>query len=120
MDYEYKTGEVGLKIKSASSMAKCIAILRKYNPVSMAEIKNAIETGEYVLTCSYISHPGIRKIRKCYDELVKSGQEVEIYEHDRLTTRELISNLIASHRKTEREVREQMEEEALADENNEE
>ncbi|OQA25362.1 MAG: hypothetical protein BWY61_01019 [Firmicutes bacterium ADurb.Bin354] len=41
MDFE--VGIIGLKIKSAGSIAKCIAIIRKYNPISMAEIKNAIE-----------------------------------------------------------------------------
>ncbi len=36
---DYQIGIIGLKIKSAGSVAKCIAIIRKYNPVSMGEIK---------------------------------------------------------------------------------
>ncbi len=108
---EYQAGQIGLKIKSTGSIAKCIAILRKYNPISMAEIKKAIETNNYVLTCSYISHPGVRMIRKCYDELTKAGITVEIYERDRLTDREYISNLIGSHRQTEREVAAQVDRE---------
>ncbi len=108
---DYKVGQIGLKIKSAGSLAKCIAIIRKYNPVSMAEIKKAIDANDYVLTCSYISHPGVRSIRKCYDELTKIGADVEIYEHDKLSSREFISNLIGSHRQTEREVAEQIEKE---------
>ena len=37
-------------------MAKSISIIRKYNPVAMGEIKKAIESKGYVLTCPYISH----------------------------------------------------------------
>ncbi len=115
MEYEYKPGNIALKVKSTSSMAKSISIIRKYNPVSMAVIKSAIESGEYVLSCPYISHPGVRMIRKCYDELIKAGNIVEIYEHDRLTTREIISNIINSHRQTEREVRAQVDAEVAAE-----
>ena len=115
MEYEFKPGKIGLKIKSTHSTAKCIAIIRKYNPISMGEIKKAIESSEYVLTCPYISHPGVRMIRKCYDELSKAGIEVDIYEHERLTDRELLSNLIASHRQTEREVRAQVDAEVDAE-----
>ena len=118
MDYDdFEIGEIGIKIKNAPSMAKCISIIRKYNPVSMGEIKKNIESDNYVLTCSYISHPGVRKIRKCYDELRKAGIEADLYEDDELTDRELISNLISSHRQTEREVREQVDAEVAADQN---
>ena len=79
------------------------------------KVKKAIESSEYVLTCPYISHPGVRMIRKCYDELSKAGIEVDIYEHERLTDRELLSNLIASHRQTEREVRAQVDAEVDAE-----
>jgi len=58
MEYEFKPGKIALKIISTPSMAKCISIIRKYNPISMGEIKKAIESAEYVLTCPYISHPG--------------------------------------------------------------
>ncbi len=71
-----------------------------------------------MLTCSYISHSGVRSIRKCYDELTKIGAEVEIYEHEELSSREFLSNLIGSHRQTEREVGEQIERE-VAEEGNE-
>ncbi len=118
MEYEYKPGYVGIKIKTTPSIAKSISVIRKYNPISMAEIKKNIETDEYVLICPYTSHPGIRMIRKCFDELVKAGNDVEIYEHDRLTTRELLSNLISSHRQTEREVRAQVDAEVASEEGN--
>ena len=113
---EYSVGVIGLKIKSTPSIAKTISIIRKYRFVSMAEIKAAIESGEYVLSCSCISHSGVRTIRKCYDELTKSGTEVEIYERDELISRELISNLIASHRQTEIEVEAAVDAEVAAEE----
>ena len=114
---DFEVGEIGLKIKSTPSMAKCIAIMRKYNPASMADIQNAIEHNDYVLTCSYISHPGVRMIRRCFDELTKAGIEAELYARDKLSSRELISNLITSHRQTEREVQAQVNTEAIAEEN---
>ena len=49
MDYVFTPGYVGIKIKKTTSIAKSISIIRKYNPVSMAEIKTAIESNEYVL-----------------------------------------------------------------------
>ncbi len=114
MDYEYTVGILGLKIKSTSSMAKCISIVRKYNPVSMADIKSAIESSRYIFTTTVISHSGVRKLSKCYDELVKSGADVEIFERDKPITRELISNLISSHRHTDCEVRAQVDAEVAA------
>lgn len=74
----------------------------------MSVIKSVIESQEYVLEHSVLSTPGIRAARKCYDELVKAGNEVEIYERDLLISREILSNLINSHRLTEREVRVQV------------
>jgi hypothetical protein len=116
MDYEYTVGILGLKIKSTSSMAKCISIVRKYNPISMADIKSTIESGNYIFTTTVISHSGVRTLRKCYDELVKSGADVEIFERGKPITRELVSNLISSHRQTEREVRAQVDAEVAAEE----
>ncbi len=90
--------KIGLIIKSTESTAKCISIIRKYNPVSIGEIKGAIEAGHFVFWCKYTSDSGIRKVRRCYDELVKSGAVVEIYEDGDLSTRELISNLIDTYK----------------------
>ena len=115
MDYEYTVGILGLKIKSPTSMAKCISIVRKYNPISMTDIKNAIESGNYIFTTTVISHTGARTLRKLYDELIKSGADVEIYERDKPITRELVSNLISSHRHTDREVRAQVDAEVAAE-----
>ena len=64
----------------------------------MAEIKNAIDAGHFVFDSDYIDDSGIRRVRRCYDELLKAGAKVEIYEDGNLTTREFISNLLGSYK----------------------
>ena len=95
----YPLDRIGLVIKSTNSVAKCIAIIRKYNPISMAEIKKAMDTEQFVFDCEYSDDIGVRKVRKCYDELVKSGATVEIYADSFPSSREFISNLLGSYRK---------------------
>ena len=80
----------------------------------MADIKSAIESSRYIFTTTVISHSGVRKLSKCYDELVKGGADVEIFERDKPITRELISNLLSSHRHTDCEVRAQVDAEVAA------
>lgn len=113
--YQYTPGNVCLKIISMPSSAKCIKILRKYNNVSISNLLNSIKNNDYILCYPYISHSGIRKIRNCYDELVNSGIEVEIYEHNRLTSREFLSNLIESHNITDLEIQSAIEHEITND-----
>ena len=96
-------GNIALKVKATGSLAKCISILRKYNPGSIAEIKTAIESNDYVLSYRYTSDSGIRKIRRCYDELTKNGFEAELFEHDKLTDHELLTNLLNTYREIEEE-----------------
>ena len=119
MDYftDYK---IGLVLKSYDSVAKCISIIRKYTPASIAEIKSAIDTGDFVFCCEYTSDSGVRKVRRCYDELVKTGATVEIYEDGRLTTREFISNLLNSYHEIEKETQDQIDAEVAAEGGNEE
>ena len=112
---EFIPGYIGLKIKQHSSIAKCISIIRKYNSASMHEIKSAIESNNYVLSCRYTDDSGLRKIRKCYDELSRNGIVANIYEHDELTTREFISNLINTYREIEKETQEMIDAEVAAE-----
>ena len=95
---EFIPGKIGLKSKTPTSMAKYISILRKYNPISISEIKTAIDTRQFVFDCEYTDDAGLRRVRRCYDELTKAGNTVEIYEDGNLTTREFISNLLGSYR----------------------
>ena len=111
----YPEDRIGLVIKSANSVAKCISIIRKYNLVSMSEIKTAIENSSFVFDCDYISNSGIRKVRRCYDELIKAGAAVEIYEDGDLTTREFISNLLDSYQEIDKEIQDQIDAEVVAE-----
>ena len=113
--YDDPEGRIGLVIKSAGSIAKCISIVRKYNPVSMSDIKTAIESKAFVFDCDYTSESGIRKIRRCYDELIKAGAAVEIYEDGDLTTREFISNLVNTYREIDREIQDQIDAEIASE-----
>ncbi len=111
----YPEDRIGLVIKSADSVAKCISIIRKYNPISMFEIKTAIEKKAFVYDCDYTNDSGVRKARRCYDELVRAGATVEIYEDGDLTTREFISNLLNSYREIDKEIQNQIDAEVAID-----
>ncbi len=100
---------IGLKVISYNSITKVISILRKYTNASMSDIKSAIEQGNLAYEQSYFNHSGVRKVRKCYDELAKAGITCEIYDElDEVISREILSNLINSQRYTEMEVRAQV------------
>jgi len=106
---DYVPGYIGLKITYVPSLAKCISIMRKYSSASMSEIRKHIENSEYILLSESINTSGIKKIRKCYDELLKNDISAEIYERyetDELISRQLLSNLIESHHITANEVAE--------------
>lgn len=111
MDYNIED-TIGLVINQPCSMAKCISVLRKYNPLSISDYKSAIESGEYVFYCDYTDDSGLRKLRRCYDELKKEGLNVEIYEQGDLTTREFISNLLRTYHEIELETQTMMDIEA--------
>ncbi len=111
----YPEDRIGLVVKSADSVAKCISIIRKYNPISMSEIKTAIESNSFVFDCDYTNNSAVRKVRRCYDELVKVGATVEIYEDGDLTTREFISNLMNSYQEIDKEIQDQIDAEVAAE-----
>ena len=75
-----------------------------------------IDSGKYVFDCDYTDDVELRKVRRCYDELVKSGAVVEIYEHQRLTTRQFISNLLGTYKAIERETQREIDAEVAAEE----
>lgn len=106
-----------IKVTNYSTISKPISIIRKYSKAPIGEIRSAIDQGKGVLEYSYLSHSGIRKIAKCYDELLKAGVTCEIYdEFEELISRDILSNLINFHKETEREVQEQLDEEADSEE----
>ncbi|MBR6879815.1 MAG: hypothetical protein IKN14_01885 [Clostridiales bacterium] len=104
---------IGLRITGYDSLAKCIAVLRKYTgDLSISELQKRIDNHENAVECSRIVEKDVRKINRCYKELVKSGAEVEIYDSGRRSSHQQLLNLIGSHIETAREVMEQMDSEA--------
>ena len=87
---------------------------------SMSEIKTAMESKSFVFDCDYTNNSGVRKVRRCFDELVKAGAAVEIYEDGDLTTRDFISNLLNSYQEIDREIQDQIDAEVAAEGGNEE
>ena len=108
---------MALKVKKYSSIAKVISILRKYSAISMGEIKSAVEQNQFILEVDYLSISGIRKLRRCYDELLKAGIECDIYDEDEeVISRQIMNNWIETLRGTEKDTMAQMAAEAENDE----
>lgn len=85
---------IGLKIQKHNSIAKCINILRKYENQPMSVLKNRILKNEFVISCDYTDSEGLKKIIKCYEELISIETEVKIFELDGdPTTIDLLYNL---------------------------
>ena len=84
---------IAIKIASDAPFAKCVKIIRNIESLSIGEIKARIDSNNYVLEYDYCSDAGIKKIIKCYKALVKEGISCELYEHNRVTSIDFLSNL---------------------------
>lgn len=84
---------IGLKINTTSASAKCISIIRKYNPSSISEIKNNIATSKYVIYCDYTDDVGLPVIIDCFNELASANIPAELYEHNRRCDISFLNNL---------------------------
>lgn len=85
--------KIGIKVIGNSKIAKCISSIRKYTNLSIGEVKDKIINNDYVIVCGYTDEDGIKNILKAYEEIKRLGVNVEIYEHDRITTIDFIMNL---------------------------
>ena len=103
---------IGLKVKTNTQLAVCIKVLRRYTKLSMGEIKEKINNGDYVYECSYIDSEGINEINKIYKELSESNIEADIYEHGRLTNIEFVKNLSDTYCEIDDEINRIVDEEA--------
>ena len=84
---------IAIKIAPEASFAKCVKIIRNIESLSIGEIKARIDSGNYVLEYDYCSDSGIKKIIKCYKALSKEGISCELYEHNRITSIDFLTNL---------------------------
>lgn len=101
---------VGIKIIENNITPNGIMIIREYNnnEKSISDIKELIESNDYIVVCDYIDKTGIERILELYSKLSNEGIKCELYEHDVKTTAEFLNNLLVSYRQTEKEVEEEM------------
>lgn len=85
---------IGLKVDSYKSLAACAKIIRQFENYSLSELKTRIENHNYVLCYDSADDIGVKKVIRCYDQLIDAGAKVSLYELDhRPTTIELVRNL---------------------------
>lgn len=103
---------IGIKVNGKNLPAKGIMIIRKYKNMSISEIKQIVESDQYMMTCDYIDNHGIKLILKIYKELKSEGINCSLFEHNNPTSPEFLRNLSGSYTEIEKEVEEEMELEA--------
>lgn len=108
-------GLIGIKAAKNDFNAAIAKIVRKYRDMSLSEIKKIVLEGNYLYECDYVDEQGIKVILSIDSELNKSGIATVIYEHDRITDREFLNNLLGSYAETAEQVEEEMDREALSE-----
>lgn len=101
---------VGIKIIENNITPNGIMIIREYynNEKSISEIKELIDSNNYIAISDYIDKSGIEKILELYSKLNNEGIKCELYEHDVKTTTEFLNNLLQSYFETEKEIEQEM------------
>lgn len=88
---------IGIKVICSNRINNCIRILRKYCDISIAEIKEAIISNNYIIKCGYVKEDEIINIIKLYKELCNNNIEAQLYEHGRITSIEFLENLAETY-----------------------
>ena len=104
---------VGLKLESSVFTTPIAKIIRKYQDLSISQIKQIVLNNEYVFKCDIIHANGIRTILHIKDDLSKEGIISYIYVEGKLTNEEYLNNLLVSYKQTENQVEEEMDREVL-------
>lgn len=100
----------GLKIITDTIPASLITIILKYRKDSIAKIKQDIENGSFVLSCSFVGEPDkFNNLISCYNEVTRNGFFAELYDHDRKSSLEHFNNWS----NTMKEIRQETEDEDL-------
>lgn len=102
---------IGLKINTNLVTAKSISIIRKYAPLSIAEIRNRIASNEYILSYDYTDDAGLSILIKCFNELSSANIDAELYEHDRKCTISFLNNLCVLYDDISKQIDDEMAEE---------
>lgn len=108
---------VGIKIIDNNITGNIIMLIREYynNEKSIADIKELINSNNYIAICDYFDRTDIEKILELYFKLNNEGIQCELYAKDVKTTPEILNNILESYQQTEREVEENMNLEAQAE-----
>ena len=95
---------IGIKISSTESLAKVVSIVRKYEPLSISEIKKRVENNSYILTYSYTDDKGLNSLLNCYKELSAASISAQLFEHDRPCELQFFQNLSITYQKISDEI----------------
>ncbi len=77
---------VGLKIKSYSSFAVVVKIIKEYCNYPFSEIKARIDKNDYLLCFECADRFGVKKVISCYEKLTANNIEAVLYELDNRET----------------------------------
>lgn len=95
---------IGIKISSTESFAKVVSIVRKYEPLSISEIKKRVENNSYILTYGYTDDRGLNVLIKCHKELSAAGISTQLFEHDRPCELQFFKNLSNTYQEISDEI----------------
>lgn len=84
---------IGIKIFPTAEFAKVVKIVRKYQNLSISEIKNRIMQSEYIILCDGVDDEGLAVIISLYNELSALNISCELFEDDSPTDIHLLCNL---------------------------
>ena len=116
---------VGLKLESSVFTATMAKIIRKYQELPISQIKQIVSNNDYVYKCDIIRANGIKTLLHVKKDLSKEGINSYIYVEGKLTSeeylnnllvsykQEYLNNLLVSYKQTEEQVEEEMDREAL-------
>ena len=95
--------DLGIKITQYESLPKCISIIRNYRSDSMGLIKSEIESNDYIFVCDFADTLNIKQLLKCSDDLTEIGCTLQIQDGDEVISREIILNILQSHKEIHEE-----------------
>ena len=78
----------------------------------MAEIKEEIESKDFVFVSDFTDTPMLKRLLECHDELSANNCKLVIHEQERIISRDILLNLLQMHKEIEEEVRRQIDAEA--------
>ena len=92
---------IGLKLDAATPGADLIKLIRSYTNESIAVINQHVIDGEYIFSCEYESHKGVKQVISLYNELVAMGITPLIFEEGDPSDIEFLKNLSESYEEEE-------------------